>query len=98
MPEFKCRRQRARQKRKKIFEQRGIRFQIRRQLKQHRAKLAGGGQRFNRRQEPRNEIFRSLQPLDVRDDLMRFDAEAKVRRRFAESSSGSWSLSPVAGK
>ncbi len=80
--EFKCCGQRARQEGEKILKQRSIRFQIRRQLKEHRAKLAGGRQWFDRRQEARNEIFRPFQPLDVRDHLVRFDAETKVRRGF----------------
>ncbi len=84
MTKFKCRRQRARQKRKKILEQSGIGFQIRRQLEEHRPKLASAGQRLNRRQKTRNKILRPLQSLDVRDHLVRLDAKAKVRGRFLD--------------
>src|ERR1022692_2843969 len=80
--EFKCRRQRPRQKREKVLEQRRVRFQIWRQLEERRPQLSSAGQRLNRRQKARNKILRALQPLDVRDDLVRLDAKTKVRGRF----------------
>src|SRR6202167_6784589 len=55
--EFKCRWERTRPKRKEILEQHGICFQIRRQLKQHRSKFAGAGQRLDRRQKAWNKIL-----------------------------------------
>src|SRR5271155_5992903 len=84
MPKFKCRRQRVRQKREKILEQRRVCLQIRRQLKEYWPKLASTGQRRDRRQKARNKIFRPFQPLDVRDHLVRLDAQAKVRRSFLD--------------
>src|SRR5882672_11718085 len=79
MAKFKCRGQRARQQRKKILQQRGIGFQIRRQLEQHRPQLACGSKRLNRRQEARNKVFGPLEPLDVRDHLMCLDTKTEMR-------------------
>src|ERR1035438_969173 len=84
MPKFKRRRHGARQDRQKVLEQRRIRLQIRRKLKQHRSQLARGGQWLNGRQKSRHKIFRALEPLDMRDDLMRLDAETKMRGRILQ--------------
>ena len=62
----------------------GIGFQIRRKLEQHGAKLSRSGERFDRGEKPRNEIFGLFQPFDVGDDLMRFDSEAESRREFRD--------------
>ena len=73
---------RDRQNRQKIFEQRRIRLQIRRKLKQHRPEFAGRCQRLNGREKSRQKVVRRLESLDVGDDLMRLDAETKVCRRI----------------
>jgi len=76
--------QRAGQDGQKIFEQRGIGFQIRRELKKHWAEFACSRQRFDGCEKARNEIFGAFQALDVRDDLMRFDAETEVCGRVLQ--------------
>src|ERR1035438_1745668 len=84
MPKFKRRRHGARQDRQKVLEQRRIRLQIRRKLKQHRSQLARGGVWLTEREKARHKLFRALEPLDMRDDLMRLDAETKMRGRILE--------------
>src|ERR1700691_374873 len=84
MAELERRRQGARQQWQKIFQQRNVSFQIRRQLEQHRSQFARASQGFNRGQKARNEILRSLQPFDMRYYLMRFGAEAKMLRSFLD--------------
>src|SRR5579872_1585850 len=79
--ELEGRRNCAREYRQEVLEQCRVRLQVRWKLEQDWAEFARGGQRFNRRQESRNEVFGSLQPLDVRDDLVRLNAEPKMRRR-----------------
>ena len=60
----------------------GIGLQIRRQLEKHRSKLSRAAPKAQSCQKARNKIFRPFQALDVRNHLMRFNAETKMRRRF----------------
>ena len=71
--------QRSRQLSKKVFQQRGIELQIRRQLEQDWTQLPCSRQRFNGSQEAGQEVFHALQPLDVSNHLVRFHAETEVR-------------------
>src|SRR5215471_5803076 len=63
-----------------ILQQGGIRLQIGRKLKKDGSQLAGSGKRFNRHQKSAKELLASLEPLDVRDDLVSLHAKTKVRR------------------
>ena len=73
----------ARQGGQEFVEHPGIGLEVRRQLEKHRAEFARLRQRFEGAEEARHEFFRVLQPLDVSDDLMGFDAEAEIRRESA---------------
>src|ERR1700674_6131388 len=84
MPKFKRSRDCASQNRQEILEQRGIRLQVRRKLKQYRPQLACCGKRLNCRQESRHKVFRALEPLDMRNDLMRLDAEPEMSGRILQ--------------
>src|ERR1700733_10347679 len=82
MTELEGRRQRPRNNRKKVLEQRGIRLQVRWQLKKHGAKFSRTRQGRDRRQKTRQKFFSSLQSLNVGNYLMRLHAETKLRRRL----------------
>src|SRR4029077_2962571 len=69
---------------KEVLEQCLINLQIRRKLKQHRAELTSSRQRLNGRQKSRNKVLRRLEALDVRDDLVRLYAEAKLCGRVLQ--------------
>src|ERR1700756_3391900 len=84
MPEFKCRRHRSRQHGQKILEQRRIGLQVWWKLEQNGTEFTGNGERLYRREKSRHKIFRAFQPLDVRDDLVRLDAEAEMSRRLLQ--------------
>src|SRR5215468_8231044 len=78
MPELKSRLQPPRQGCQKALQYLNIYFKVRRQLKQYRPQLAGASQRLNRRKKARNEVLGPLQPLDVGNDLVSLDREAKT--------------------
>src|SRR5882762_19461 len=61
-----------------------VSFKVRRQLKQNGTKPPGARQRFNRSEEARQKILCPLQPLNMGDDLVRFDGEAESSRRLGQ--------------
>src|SRR5271156_4422097 len=77
MAELKRRRNRARENGQKFLQKRSVYLHIRRQLKQQRTELFRTRDGLNRAQKARDEILCRLQALDMRDDLVRFDTEAK---------------------
>src|ERR1700722_6482649 len=80
MPKLECGSNRAWQDSEKFLKQHGVSLHIRRQLKQQRSQLACALQRFHRAQKTRDEVFRFLQSLYVRDHLVSFNAETKSGR------------------
>src|SRR3984893_4708269 len=84
MPKLERDKRVARQLRQKSLEPRQIAAQERGQLKQHRAQLAGLMQKRERRKKGRRPLLGILQPLDVRDVLVRLYGEFEVLGRGSD--------------
>src|SRR5437879_2536228 len=84
MPKLEGNTRFAWQLRQKILEARQIAAQERRQLKQHRAQLAGAVQRAEGREKARGPLLGIFQPLDVCDVLMRLYGKFEARRRGSD--------------
>ena len=74
----------SRQQRQKITQQRHVRFQVRRQLKQHRPELRR--QWLQRGKKSLQRLLDILQTANMRDELVRLQRKAEVRTNISHPS------------